>query len=212
MKLAALRRVRVAEILRRRTSLNQTNMDIARSMSISVDTVQREIKWAANIGLLEEAKDQLIGEVAGLAMARLKGEISNPESKKGGELALRVVEGLGLLTGEDPFAEQVEAAGGLAEWVRRRGVEEAPAIDAELIEPKQLSGANGEERGNRLAGHGGSAPASSGTGGSPNAPTAPLDLPPSGDGHSGPAVPPTGTSEGGPPDGPVDYPLDPDAG
>jgi len=89
----ALRRVRVLAVLNKKLSQNMSNQDIAKSLNISPDTVDRDIDYAKRQGMLIKFEDQLLENLVPLAMTAVKQALSDGNVPA----ALEVLKGSGVL-------------------------------------------------------------------------------------------------------------------
>lgn len=97
MRDVRLRKIRALMIVKRKLTSGLSEAMIAKEFNVSPQTVARETAFALRENLVDDLEDQLLKQLAPLALANLIKALQRTDSDESAKVALEVFKGLGVL-------------------------------------------------------------------------------------------------------------------
>ena len=138
-----VRRLAAIEYMKSRVFKGQSNREIAKDHGVSRNTVERTLTWAERAGIFVELEDQLVADIAPVALMTIKHAL---EHDKNADVALEILKGLNILKKNHPItAKEVKDQDDLASYITAARVQ--AQLDADTTDGVLLNdAATGRDR------------------------------------------------------------------
>lgn len=121
-----MRKIRALMITKRKLTSGLSDKLIAKEFGVSPDTINRAIRYALKENLVQDLEDQLLADLAPLAIKNLTASLKRTEDPTTAAVALKIFEGLGVL--KKPRVDKASASeGGAGDELEYFRVKRGPA-------------------------------------------------------------------------------------